>query len=125
MTKTRILLVEDEFVIRLSLSEFLENKGFAILQAETSYDARKIINSHPVDLLITDLSLPGLWNGVQLAEFVRKKHKNIPVIFTSGTFSHPNSTLFKNLTSTHKDIFITKPYQLDFILETIKKLLSV
>ena len=80
----RILVVEDEFLIRLSLTEALVEAGFAVTDAETADVALPLVQSGEFDLLITDIQLPGMLNGTDLARAARTKQPALPIIYMSG-----------------------------------------
>ena len=84
-----ILLVEDEFLIREALASYLEECGFTIIQA-ASGDAALAILKQPmclVDLVFTDVRMPGSLDGLGLARWVMENRPNLPVIIASGNVS--------------------------------------
>ena len=102
----RILLVEDEFLIRLTLSEALADAGFDVLEAEDADSALALLTSDPtIRLLMTDIQLPGSCNGRVLVERARALNPDLPVIFMSG---RPD---LQDATRRHaRDRYIAKPY---------------
>ena len=84
-----ILLVEDEEVIRLMLVEVLAHQGYTVLDARRGADALALAGSaaQPVDLLVTDMSMPGM-TGWELANSLRIARPSLPVLFTSGHNDH-------------------------------------
>jgi two-component system, chemotaxis family, chemotaxis protein CheY len=69
MTKT-ILVVEDSLLILEMLSTVIRAKGFEVVVAQDGYEALKILDSRSIDLVITDLIMPGL-DGLAVARAVR------------------------------------------------------
>ena len=69
------LIVEDHSDSREFLSVFLEGLGYAVLAAEDGKEALRMVASHPVSLILTDLSLP-LMDGVELVRQVRRSKHN-------------------------------------------------
>ena len=83
--KPTILLVEDEFLIRLSLSETLLDEGFEVIEAQTAADAVPILRSDaPIAVLLTDIQLGGDQDGLQLARIAREERPELPVIYMTG-----------------------------------------
>jgi PAS domain S-box-containing protein len=79
-----ILLVEDEDAVRFMVAEALRDLGCEVLEASDGPSGLRIVQSRePVDLLVTDVGLPGL-NGRQLAEAARQAWPGLPVLFISG-----------------------------------------
>ena len=80
-----ILLVEDEEVIRLMLSEVLTEQGYTLLGAGRGEDALTLAQNapKPVDLLVTDMTMPGM-TGWDLARNLRANRPSLPVLFISG-----------------------------------------
>ncbi len=80
-----VLVVDDEQAIQMVLVETLIDEGFRTLQASDGESALTWIDSGTrIDLLITDMGLPGSLNGRQLADAARKTRPNLKVIFISG-----------------------------------------
>lgn len=81
-----LLIVDDEKLVLSSLSEALRisNSKFKVITAENGEEAERILNSINVDLLITDLNMPGK-NGYELIADVFKNHSDIPVIVMTAS----------------------------------------
>jgi CheY-like chemotaxis protein len=81
-----ILLVEDEQVVRELASRILRQQGYRILEASDSPAALQVAAEHgdSIDLLLTDVVMPGGFNGRQLAEQLLSRHKHIKVLYMSG-----------------------------------------
>jgi two-component system, response regulator PdtaR len=81
----RILVVEDEALIRVLIAEELRLEGFSVIEADRADDALTYIKAgEQVDLVFSDIRTPGSLNGLQLAETLREKYPDIPVILMSG-----------------------------------------
>ncbi len=82
--KITVLVVDDEDRIRAIVRRILEAQGFAVLEARSGEDALVVHDhAHRVDLLLTDIVMPGM-GGVALARALRQKKPALPVLFTSG-----------------------------------------
>jgi DNA-binding response OmpR family regulator len=81
---TWILVVEDEADIREMLVVFLGDAGFRISEASTAEDAIPLLELEDLQLVITEIELPGRVDGLLLASAARRTCPGIPVIFISG-----------------------------------------
>ena len=120
MAKTlKVLVVEDEFLIRMTLSEALADEGFVVVEAETADGALPLLQSdEDISLLVTDIQMPGALDGYALVRAVRQDKPALPVIYMTGrppADAGPASDL---------DVFIAKPYTLDEICTAAKRLLG-
>jgi CheY-like chemotaxis protein len=81
----RILVVEDEVLIRAFIAEELRLAGFSVIEASRADEALTYLKAgEQVDLVFSDIRMPGSLDGLQLAEILRDKYPDIPVILTSG-----------------------------------------
>lgn len=110
----KILVVEDEFLIRLTLAEALRDEGFQVLEAETGDAALPILHDEDISLLLTDIRLPGMVDGHALASKARESLPGLPVIFMSGGPDGGEGSV--------QDVFISKPYTLEDICNAAKRL---
>ncbi|MCP3900740.1 MAG: response regulator, partial [Desulfobacteraceae bacterium] len=78
-----ILLVDDEPNYLIVLSELLKEEGFEIFSAPGGEEALEIIQSVDLDLVITDMQMPGM-DGLQLLEAVKKVDDKLPVILITA-----------------------------------------
>jgi len=80
-----VLIVEDEVLIRMLLSEALRQEGYAVVEAATADEALSVLeSSSSPDVLITDVRMPGSIDGFELAAYVRRTKPELKVIITSG-----------------------------------------
>ncbi|OCJ08190.1 MULTISPECIES: response regulator [unclassified Rhizobium] len=115
-----VLVVEDEPLLRLSISAELEDEGFVVLEAGSADDAIRIIEQHPeVSLVFTDVDMPGMMDGIRLAGFVRDRWPPIKIIVTSGHRFPGAETLPKG------SPFMPKPYISDEVVTMIRTMLAV
>ncbi len=114
----RILVVEDEFLIRLTLTEALGDEGFEVLEAETGDAALPMLEpGSGIRLLLTDIQLPGSLNGFALVDRARQTMPDLPVIYMTGR-PDPNSSA----SASRLDVFISKPYTLTDICDAAKRM---
>lgn len=80
----RVMVVEDDPAVRMILAEVLETLGYDMIQAEDGQEAaRRLADGVEIDLLITDVGLPGL-NGRQVADLARERLPHLKVLFVTG-----------------------------------------
>jgi DNA-binding NtrC family response regulator len=85
MTRT-VLLAEDEAALRAGFARILERRGLHVEAVSTGEEALRVIGEVPVDLLVSDIQMPGM-GGLKLLTEVRQAHPLVPVIVISGTAS--------------------------------------
>jgi PAS domain S-box-containing protein len=79
-----ILVVEDDLMVRRYVVTQVENLGYTTLEAANAAEALKIIDTARIDLLFTDVIMPGTMNGRQLVEEALKRKPSLKVLYTSG-----------------------------------------
>jgi len=80
-----VLLVEDEPAVRLVMADVLADNGYTVLEADTGAKAlRHIRSAERIDLLLSDVGLPGGMNGRQLADAAREHRPSLKVLFVTG-----------------------------------------
>jgi len=85
-----VMLVEDDDMVRTQVRRQLEALGCAVIDFADPYDAIDILAGETrIDLLMTDISMPGGMNGRQLADHARLFRPQLPVLFTSGHTDDP------------------------------------
>lgn len=112
-----ILLVEDDLEIREFAVLALEEIGYKTILASDGSEAVELINTNEnIDLLFTDIVMPGDMNGVEVAEFFREKFPETPVIYTSG---YTRSAILPQDTLPPASTFLSKPYDLAQLNSTL------
>jgi len=84
--KVCVLLVEDDFLIRLLMAESLRDAGFEVVEASSGDEALSLIDDPPKPLvmLVTDIHMPGEIDGIGVVELVHERWPSMPVIVASG-----------------------------------------
>ena len=113
----KILIVEDEEVIRLELKTLLENAGYKVVLLTDFEHAREEIKKAKMDLILLDINLPGI-NGEILLREIRKE-SNVPVIMVTSRVSEVDEVLS---ISSGADDYITKPYHPTILLLRIQNI---
>jgi DNA-binding response OmpR family regulator len=115
-----VLIVEDEFLIRMMLAETLSDEGFAVLEAGSADEAIPLLQNQPdIALMITDLTLPGSMDGVALGQWTRQRRTDLPIIYVTG---RPDSIPRAGLTA--RDAVVAKPYLPSEIAAAAKLMIS-
>jgi PAS domain S-box-containing protein len=118
-----ILLVEDEKPVRELVARVLQKYGYKILHAGTGAEAVEVWNAHrsEVDLLLTDLVMPGEMNGRDLAEKLWMEEPSLKVIFTSG---YSADIVGKDFKLEPEVNFLQKPYHPQTLALTVRRCLD-
>src|SRR5664279_3394362 len=80
-----VLIVEDEFLLRMGAAEMIGDAGFDVVEAASADEAIAILEARPdIRVIFTDIQMPGSMDGLKLARFVRDRWPPIKIIATSG-----------------------------------------
>ena len=110
-----ILVVEDEFLVRMMVSDFLRDAGFTVIEAFNADEAISILHSGAtIDLMLSDVRMPGSMDGLGLLDYSRDMFPGLPVIITSGHLV-PGDALAKGATQ-----FLAKPYMFDHAIHLVE-----
>ena len=115
MSEPVILVAEDETMIRTLIAEHLADSGFEVVEAPNAEVALDLIKSRPVDLVFTDVNMPGAMQGDSLADWLSTHRPTLPVLITSG--------VAKPMLRGRSRRFIRKPYSLVDLEHEIRELL--
>ena len=116
----RVLVVEDEDLVRQTVVDVLTHAGFQVDEADTGDDAAKMIDADGYSLILTDINMPGRLDGIDLAAHARSKEPGLPIVFFSG---RPDS-LARAAASGNRTAVIRKPYSPEAIIGAVRDLLS-
>jgi CheY-like chemotaxis protein len=113
-----VLYVEDDVLLRLATAEEMRAAGLTIIEAGTASEAMTVLSSSMrLDLLLTDIRLPGGMDGMELAGFVRQKRPQMKVMVASGHLPDWPTPNFV-------DAFVGKPYDVARLIRRIRELLA-
>src|SRR5580765_4169023 len=116
-----ILIVEDEAKMRRLLELNLGDDGFTTLSAEDAETGLKLLRENPVDLVLTDLKLPGM-NGLEFLQTIKRENEALPVIVVTAFGSI--ETAVEAMKAGASD-YVLKPFSLAEIRIVIHKELDV
>jgi len=88
---TRILVVDDEQLVRELTTQVLERAGYEVLAVESAQQALELLTRDDVDLVVTDVVMPGL-SGVELLAEIRGTRSDLPVLLMTGGSHEPERT---------------------------------
>jgi len=118
-----ILAVEDNPDIRATVVRHLRDLGYRVREADSADAALQILDAaEPIDLLFTDIIMPGELNGKELAAKARIKRSDLKVLFTSG-FLGPSNGHGAQLEA--GDVLLSKPYHKRDLAKAVEQVLSM
>jgi len=116
-----VLIVDDEKNYPLILAAVLEEEGFETMTANSGHEAIEILKNSDVDLVLTDMKMPGM-DGIELLENVKAKDPELPVIMMTayGTVEKAVEAMQKGAYN-----YIMKPFENDSLVIYVKKAVAV
>lgn len=119
--KRRILIVEDESIIAMSLRAILKLSGYDVCEVvSTGEQAVKNVEEEKPDLVIMDIVLAGKKNGVDAAKEIRSRY-DIPIIFITGFY---DEDMLKDAEHVKSSLLFLKPFQPDDLETAIDEILN-
>ncbi len=119
-----VLIVEDSATTRAMIKAFIEDMGddFITLEADTGFEALKLLPQERFDLIITDINMPDV-NGLELINFVKSNpnYQHIPIIIV--TTERSNADRERGL-ALGAGAYVTKPFKAEELQEVIAKALN-
>lgn len=118
----RVLLVEDEDVVRNFAARALKRQGYEVLEADSGVSALKVMaeNDGNVDIVVSDVVMPEM-DGPTLLNELRKTNPDLKIIFVSG---YPNEAFENSLDPKQKFAFLPKPFSLPQLAAKVKEQLA-
>jgi two-component system, response regulator PdtaR len=114
-----ILVVEDDFFLRSAVVDVLSRHGFTVFEARDTDKACDVLQNEAIDLLFTDIKLPGFIDGLALARLIRESRPKLKIVIASGHI--PAGAGVDPKTA---DECLSKPYQFDHMVVVINRLLG-
>jgi CheY-like chemotaxis protein len=117
-----VLIVDDEPTVRMLVTEVLEMLGYATIEAATGPAGLKVLQSgEHIDLLISDVGLPGGMNGRELADAARKQRPDLKILFITG---YGDSALVGEGLLQPGTHVLAKPFRINDLADRIKGVLD-
>jgi CheY-like chemotaxis protein len=113
----KVLVVEDEWLVRELIVGELLDAGFDVVEAESGEAALARYHEHNPDVLFTDIRLPGQIDGWDVAEHCRASNSDLPVVYATG-YSPTEHRLVPGA------VLISKPYTCARVIGVIKRVMS-
>ena len=114
-----VLIVEDEFLLRMNAAEMISEAGFEVVEAGNADDAIAILETRPdIHVVFTDIQMPGSMDGLKLASFVRGRWPPIKIVATSGFVSVGEGDLPEG------SRFLSKPYSPTHLLQGVREMVA-
>ncbi|HKI51993.1 MAG TPA: response regulator, partial [Geothermobacteraceae bacterium] len=120
MAKPKILIVDDEQLIRWSLEKHLQKQGYEVVTAGSGEDALKLAKEESPDLMLLDIQLPGM-NGIEVLEKVKEFEEEVIVIMVTALGVLETAVKAMRLGAFD---YINKPFNLDELSIIVKKALE-
>ncbi len=115
-----LLVVEDDFLVRLTLVDALSDGGFEVLEAADAQEALALLCDHAeISAMLTDINLPGGADGFALARAARVIRPGLPVVYASGRYSRAESG--KSVDGAR---FLAKPFTPALACATLRELMG-
>jgi len=112
----RVLVIEDEVLIRIALAEELRAAGLTVVETVNADEAWAYLKAGGrVELVFSDIAMPGTMDGIEFARRLRKYYPDVHVILTSGNT--------QKAAVTDLGLFLPKPYSFDAAVKTIREIL--
>ncbi|SDS54263.1 PAS/PAC sensor hybrid histidine kinase [Halopseudomonas xinjiangensis] len=116
-----VLVVDDDPTVRMLVIDVLEDLGYRVIQVANGLAGLEVLHSDVrIDLMITDVGLPGGMNGRQLADAGRVKRPHLPVLFITG---YAEQALFNIANAETGMAVLTKPFAVSSLAARIRQLL--
>jgi CheY-like chemotaxis protein len=112
-----VLIVENDVLLRLVTASNLRDAGFEVIEAVNAAEALRILARVPVDVLFSDIDMPGNMDGLALAQWVRQSQADTRIILTSGATKAPGDV--EEYAS-----FLPKPYAEKDVERLLRSVLS-
>jgi len=114
----RVLIVDDEKLVRWTLKNSLEKAGYATTAVEDADAAVQILETDEFQLVISDVRLTGM-SGLELLSHIRKTRPELPVILITA---YGNDNMREEAKSRGAVAFFDKPFEMEALLETVDDL---
>jgi PAS domain S-box-containing protein len=109
----RVLLVEDDELIRMASADMLVDLGCDVIEARSAEDALTILQKTAVDIVMSDLGLPGM-SGDEFCREVRRRWPSVGIIFATGSDQGPD------MDDRSRTVLLSKPHGLDDLLAALE-----
>ncbi|WP_245444400.1 response regulator [Microvirga sp. KLBC 81] len=112
-----VLVVEDEPLVRMFLTDFLDEAGFKVFEAVSADEALALLQARPdIQAVVTDIEMPGSMNGLELAKLIQERWPGAGVVLSSGRERPGSDDLSERVA------FVSKPYLPETVIRVVQQM---
>ena len=117
--KPVILVVENEPILRMDTADVVEDLGYKALEAIHADEALRVLERRTdVGVVVTDIDMPGTWNGLQFARRVRERWPRMGIVLVSGRYSVRREEM------PERSVFFHKPINHELFAATLQRMVE-
>jgi two-component system, response regulator, stage 0 sporulation protein F len=117
----KILIVDDQYGIRILLNEVFQKEGYTTFQAANGVQALDIVQKHSPDLVLLDMKIPGM-DGIEILKRIKAINQDIQVIIMTA---YGELDMIQETKELGAIMHFAKPFDIDEMREAVKKYLSI
>jgi len=117
----KILLIDDDELVRYSLGRYLRREGFTVVELENGTKALRTIAIEEPDLVLTDLIMPDM-DGIEVTMQVHKEYPNLPLIAMSGGGRQVDASHLEYAEAFGASVILEKPFDEQVLIDHIHRL---
>jgi CheY-like chemotaxis protein len=108
-----VLVVEDVVLVRMVVAAYLREGGFQVVEAAGAEEAIRVLRASPVDVVFSDVRMPGATDGHGLADWIRQNKPKVKIVLGSGVESEISD-----------EAIVKKPYDQGDLLRRLRTVLT-
>ena len=116
-----VLVVDDEVDLLNLAGEYLKTQGYTVFKANNATEALSLLAKNKIDLIFSDIVMPGGMNGYELADAVKKDYPQTKILLSSGYTGKSTGTIYQ---TEFKELIVAKPYSRQDVAVRVRKLLD-
>ena len=116
-----MLLVEDDVALRQVMMRVLPRLGYTVIEAKNGSEALELLARNDIDLLLTDIIMPGEVSGPDLARRALKQYANIKVVLATG---YAGDMISEIANLRHHAVFLRKPFRREELAKILRRALD-
>jgi len=118
-----VLVMDDDDSIRKLFIELLESQGYVVFTSDNGIDGMELLKKHPIDLVITDIIMPGK-EGIEIVRELKRDYPEVKIIVMSGYTGIGQYDYLKYALTFGADSTFRKPFDVQEFMKTIRDLLG-
>ncbi|MDE8563903.1 response regulator [Anoxybacillus rupiensis] len=116
----KLLIVDDQYGIRILLNEVFQREGYTTFQAANGIQALEIVQKHQPDLVLLDMKIPGM-DGIEILKRIKAMNESIKVIIMTA---YGELDMIQETKDLGAIMHFAKPFDIDELREAVKKYIS-